>query len=349
MKKALIFGILSPILAIVLALGRAYYHYDVWQYPGEDIVLEISPGEGFSSINGKLVRQGIISSGRVFHRACQFQGVMQKFRAGQFKIMGGSTMKEVLDTLLFGKPITTAVTIPEGKNLYEIAKILENSLVIERASDFISLAKNKDFIKNLGIHGDNAEGYLYPETYNFTPNQKAEAIIRAMVDQFKNKTKNLSLKKEHLTPYEIITLASIVEKETGAKHERPMIAGVFFNRLHKKMRLQSDPTTIYGIWESYKGNLKKDHLLQVTPYNTYKIPALPVGPICNPGLEAIKAVLNPESHSYLYFVSQNDGTHIFTKTYEDHKKAVEDYQINRKNREGKSWRDLSKKENSKAL
>lgn len=138
----------------------------------------------------------------------------------------------------------------------------------------------------------------------------------------------------------MIVLASIVEKETGAKVERPTIAGVFHNRLNKRMRLQSDPTTIYGIWERYKGNIRKSDLLEETPYNTYKIPSLPVGPICNPSLEAIKAVIKPEEHNYLFFVSKNDGTHVFTEKYSDHNSAVNEFQKNSKSREGKSWRNL---------
>src|SRR5690606_32241454 len=115
---------------------------------------------------------------------------------------------------------------------------------------------------------------------------------------------------------------------------------VFTNRLKKKMRLQSDPTTIYGIWSRYKGNIRKSDLLEETPYNTYKIPALPTGPISNPSLEAIRAVLAPEEHEYLFFVSKNDGTHVFSKTYKDHSRAVDDFQKNSRAREGKSWRDL---------
>jgi len=139
----------------------------------------------------------------------------------------------------------------------------------------------------------------------------------------KKKTKNLSFQTAplNLKKNEVITLASVVEKETGAAWERPKIAGVFLNRLKKRMRLQSDPTTIYGIYEGFNGNLRKRHLLEMTPYNTYKIPALPIGPIANPGTEAIKAVLRPDSHSYLYFVSKNDGTHVFSKTYKDQKSS----------------------------
>jgi UPF0755 protein len=135
----------------------------------------------------------------------------------------------------------------------------------------------------------------------------------------------------------------MVEKETGDNSERPIIAGVFFNRLKIKMRLQSDPTTIYGKFESYSGNLKRSDLLTPSAYNTYTIPALPIGPISNPGIESINAVLNPAQHKYLYFVSQNDGTHIFSETYEKHNNAVVKWQKNAKNREGRSWRDHNNK------
>src|SRR6185312_975952 len=135
----------------------------------------------------------------------------------------------------------------------------------------------------------------------------------------------------------------IIEKETGAPQERPMISSVFHNRLRKRMKLQSDPTTIYGIWKRYDGNIHKSDLSTQNPYNTYFVPALPVGPISNPGREAIRAALNPATSDYLYFVSHNDGTHEFSTTYENHTKAVKKFQLDAKARAGKSWRDLYKK------
>ena len=139
-------------------------------------------------------------------------------------------------------------------------------------------------------------------------------------------TKNIRNINSNLTWHQIITLASIVEKETGVASERGVIAGVFYNRLKKRMRLQSDPTTIYGIFPTFDGNLRKKDLLQHTPYNTYKIKGLPPGPIANPGLDAINAAISPDRHTYLYFVSKNNGTHIFSKNYKDHRKAVNYYQ-----------------------
>jgi len=160
-----------------------------------------------------------------------------------------------------------------------------------------------------------------------------------MVNQFNKKFSLVDFQLTTLNPRQVLILASIVEKETGDKKERPMIAGVFLNRLKLKMRLQSDPTTIYGKFEEYNGNLSKKDLLTPTEYNTYTIPALPIGPICNPGIEAINAVLKPIDHKYLYFVSQNDGTHVFSENYEKHLEAVKRWQLNAKNREGRSWRD----------
>ncbi|MBC98840.1 MAG: aminodeoxychorismate lyase [Halobacteriovoraceae bacterium] len=339
-----VFVLAAPALALFMAGVMIYYMVGVWQYQGKDVVFEVHPGEGFSRINGRLHNQDLISSAKIFHRYAQMNGLMTKFKAGKFEINQGSTMLDVFDTLIHGQSITAPVTIPEGKNLFQISAIMEEEKIIEKgkSSEFISLAKSAQFASQLGIQADRVEGYLYPETYKFTPGSKPEDVIKAMVDVFNEKTKGLDFTAAPLglSKHEVVILASVVEKETGASFERPMIAGVFINRLKKRMRLQSDPTTIYGIWENFNGNLRKKHLLEKTPYNTYKIPALPKGPISNPGLSSIKAVLFPKKHNYLYFVSQNDGTHIFSETYAQHRRAVEKFQKNRRARQGKSWRDL---------
>ena len=145
-----------------------------------------------------------------------------------------------------------------------------------------------------------------------------------------------------MSRHQVVTLASIVEKETGATSERPLISSIFHNRLRKHMRLQSDPTTIYGMWDRYAGKIHKSDLSTFSVYNTYTIPALPVGPIANPGKEAIHAALYPAQSDYLFFVSHNDGTHEFTRSYGEHTRAVGKFQLDPKAREGKSWRDLKK-------
>jgi UPF0755 protein len=335
-----VFLIGAPLLALALTAGQVYYLISVWNYQGPEVIFEVKPGEGFSSINGRLAHQGLIPSAKIFHRYAQVNDLMGKFKAGQYKIESGLTMTQVLETLISGKSITVNVTIPEGKNLFEIASILQKAGVTNK-DEFIAKAMDEAFVRKLEIPAERVEGYLYPETYRFTPGSSAEHVIRSMVALFNQKMSDMDFEAapRGLTRHEVITLASVVEKETGAPEERPIIAGVFHNRLAKKMRLQSDPTTIYGIWDQYNGNLRKQHLLEFTPYNTYKVPALPKGPICNPGREAILAVLSPQQHSYYYFVSQNDGTHIFTATYKEHLEAVNRFQKDPNARKGKSWRD----------
>lgn len=338
-----VFIIAAPLLSFSLAGIKVYYDISIWTYSGESQIFEVKSGEGFSSINARLKNKNIISSAKIFYRYAKINNYMTSFKAGKFEIKNGSNMLDVFDTLLKGQAITQDVTIPEGKNLFEIASILQENKIIKNKDEFIKLSKDKDFLQKLGLNHDRVEGYLYPDTYHFNSNTPVEIVIKTMITTFKNKTSELQFENNPmgLTSHQVLILASIVEKETGAGSERPRIAGVFYNRLKKRMRLQSDPTTIYGIYEEFNGNLRKRHLLQKTPYNTYKIPALPKGPISNPGMASLKAVINPEVHNYLYFVSQNDGTHVFTATYKEHLQAVNKYQKNPANREGKSWRDLN--------
>lgn len=338
-KKIFLFLFAAPLLAVLMASFQLYYILDIQTYDGKTETFTINSGEGFSSINYRLRKNRFISNANVFHRYNQVTNQMTKFKAGQYEIKTGSTMLDIIGILTSGKSIASSITIPEGKNLYEIAKILATKNIIKER-EFIDLAKSSVFAEEMSIPGETVEGYLYPDTYRFSKNTTARKVIQRMIQVFRERTSSLDIASSTYNLHQIVTLASIVEKETGAKHERPRIAGVFHNRLKKKMRLQSDPTTIYGIFENFNGNLRKKHLLEKTPYNTYRISGLPKGPISNPGIESLKAVINPEIHNYLYFVSQNDGTHVFSTNYKDHQSAVRKYQLIRKNRKGKSWRDL---------
>lgn len=337
-KKILYIGLLSSLL-IIGTLGTYFYSIFNKTYNGPDVTFTVQTGDTFGKVNQRLYEAGLIPDKRLFHYYARHKNILTKLRAGDFTILSGSNLIKVLDTLIYGQPNLKSVTVPEGKNMYEIAKLISTA-GITNEKDFLEATQNRQIISELNIDAINLEGYLYPETYRFAAQTSGKEVVVAMVELFKNRTRHLDFNHPFLNKHQIIILASMVEKETGAKFERPAIAGVFTNRLKKKMRLESDPTTIYGIWERYKGNIKKSDLLEITPYNTYKIPALPIGPIANPSLEAIKAVLNPESHEYLFFVSRNDGTHVFTKKYSDHSRAVNDFQKNSKARQGKSWRDL---------
>lgn len=337
--KKLVISLFTIGLACVLLIFFYAYSQINSEYSGPETYFTVNSGEGFSSVNYRLKKEKIISNARAFHYYTKFKGDLGNIKAGTYKIADGTSMIEILTALTSGVGVLTRVTIPEGKNLYEIGKILEDKKVTTY-SDFVAAAKDQDVVKRLGITAPSLEGYLFPETYNFAPNTPAPQVVATFLRQFQSKVASLNLTTTTLTPHEVIILASIVEKETGAKWERPTIAGVYLNRLKKRMRLQADPTTIYGIWENYNGNLKRSHLLEKTDYNTYKMSGLPLGPIANPSLAAIKAVLAPKEHNFLYFVSKNDGTHVFTPTYKDHQKAVDYWQKNRARRTGTSWRDL---------
>lgn len=344
-KQLLIFLVLAPLLGIFMAGMKIYYDLHIKTYDGEEQSFTITPGETFGSVNYRLYEAGLIGSKRLFHRYSQARGIMTDFKSGDYLIKPQTTMAEMIEIFLSGRSITIPISIPEGKNLYEIGQMMEDA-GFTTYKDFVKWAKDESYLQELNIEGATAEGYLFPETYRFPKKISAKRIISTMVNQYKTQTKDLdfshsTLKSEH----EVITLASVVEKETGASWERPMIAGVFQNRLVKGMRLQSDPTIIYGIYEEFNGNLTRRMINQTTPYNTYRISGLPQGPIANPGLDAIKAVLSPEEHSYLYFVSKNDGTHVFSETYKQHLKAVNYWQKTPANRRGKSWRDLNESQN----
>lgn len=259
------------LLGLVTLGGYLGYSY-TQTYQGPDANFVVENGDTFGRINQRLYTQGLISNKRLFHYLAKYQQVMTKFRAGSYTIPSGSNMNGVLSTLVYGQPNLTSITIPEGKNMYEIAKLF-NLSGITSETDFLSVVQNPDFISMLEISAPSLEGYLYPETYRFAPNTPARTVVKTMIDLFNRKTQKIDFSHPFLNKHQIIILASVVEKETGAKIERPAIAGVFTNRLKKRMRLESDPTTIYGIWKRYTGNIKKADLLEYTPYNTYKVPA----------------------------------------------------------------------------
>lgn len=337
-KNTLILLVGAPLFAFFLIAIRVYYSAVVWQYEGPDVNFTIAPNEKFAAINSRLSNEHLISSARLFHRYSQLKGVLNKFRSGTYVIKHNSNLLDVYRTLILEKSQALLFTIPEGKNMFEIGKMLEENS-ITKYDEFIKLTRDKTFLHELGIDADSIEGYLYPESYDFAPNLPAKTVIKMMVKEYHKKIDSLDFSSSMLSPRQVLILASMVEKETGDKKERPVIAGVFYNRLKLKMRLQSDPTTIYGKFEQYNGNLTKKDLLTPTEYNTYTIPALPKGPICNPGILALEATLHPDPNRYLYFVSQNDGTHIFSESYEKHLEAVKKWQLNPKNREGRSWRN----------
>ncbi|MBF0299038.1 MAG: endolytic transglycosylase MltG [Oligoflexia bacterium] len=338
-KKFIPFILIGTLFCVFIYI---YYYIYIWEYSGVDKFFEVKEGEAFSKINYKLKQEAIVADARIFYRYVQVMDAITSIKNGVYVIPSGTNMQKLLEILTIGDLNAISVTIPEGKNIYEIGDILEQNN-ITKAKVFIEKAKDKRFLESIGIHASIAEGFLYPNTYKFSRNVSVETIIKSMNREFNKRIKEVDFSNSPLSFSDTLVLASIVEKETSIAKERPIIAGVFLNRLSKKMRLQSDPSTIYGIFENYDGNLRKDDLHKANPYNTYKISALPPTPICNPGIASIKAVIKADKHSYLYFVSKNDGTHIFSIDYNHHINNVNCYQKNPENRKNKSWRNLKQK------
>jgi UPF0755 protein len=294
-----------------------------------EVAVVIPPDLFFPAIEKKLIEAEIITRDCRFLMAARLMGVANTLKAGEYIFSPGITPYLVLRELHKGSMVQRPITIPEGANLKQIAKLLGDGGWLKE-NRFLELSHDREFINKLGLELDSLEGYLFPDTYLFERGgQDAETIIKVLVAKMREVLAETGaesgLPDVNLNVHDILTLASIVEKETGQTLERPMIARVFLNRLQKGMRLQTDPTVIYGI-ENFDGNLTRRHLKEFTPYNTYLIQGLPPGPIGNPGRAAINAVLQPAEGSYYYFVSKNDGSHYFSTSLADHNRAVHKYQ-----------------------
>ncbi len=290
----------------------------------------IPPGTSFKEIANLLANRGLIKSKLGFTLEAYRLGVIDKLKAGEYELAPNLSPAEILRRLAAGKVVTHFVTIPEGYNLYEIARLLDKAGLCPR-EEFLTLARDPSFLKELGLPGPTAEGFLFPDTYAFSRGLSCRAIMASMVRRFWEVWKDFAPRAEELglSLKDVITLASIVEKEAVLPRERPLIAGVFWNRLKRGMPLQADPTVRYATKKFYR-RLRKRDLKTRNPYNTYLYRGLPPGPICNPGRDSIRAVLYPAKTDYLYFVAKGDGTHHFSRTLREHERAVDLYQRKRR-------------------
>jgi len=294
-------------------------------------IFSIEPGQSLAVIAQNLKNESIISNNTYFKLFVKYLKAEKKLQAGEYVLSASKSPEQILDIFVKGKVKLYRITIPEGMNINETASIVETANFC-RQEDFIALCHDKTFILSFGIKAASLEGYLFPDTYFFPKNTSCQAVITNMVAHFNTiftKEWQEQAKTMGFSVHDIVILASIIEKETGDAQERPLISSVFHNRLKKNMRLESDPTVIYGI-KNFDGNIKRKHLSMATPYNTYQIKGLPSGPIANPGALSLLAALNPAHTEYLFFVSKKDTTHQFSKTIHEHNKAVEQYQLRKK-------------------
>jgi UPF0755 protein len=354
-------------LIVLGIVGAAAFGLWVWDYaitPGpvlsdaaprsaavtEEGTVIIPAGSGLRSIRAILTEAEVIDDDIRFLLLGRILDISRHLKAGEYRFKSDMTPMQVLRQLEAGMTVRWPVTIPEGSNIYDVADILARGGWVER-EDFVSLVRNQEFIGGLGLVVESLEGYLFPDTYYLVRGQQAGEIIRMMVGRLQQVMARLcddfvsgfeadahlactAHLSRAMTFHELLTLASIVEKETGQAGERPLVASVFLNRLSQGMRLQADPTVVYGLLPQFAGRLTRNDLRAETPYNTYVVKGLPPTPIANPGRATLEAVLNPASASYLYFVSKNDGSHQFSSTLQEHNQAVDLYQRRKKTVKG---------------
>ncbi len=313
--------------------GANIYFLGPAEVPGREAVVLIRPGMTLPSIARELETQGLIRNAQAFVLLAKLHGHMASARAGEFLLSSGWPPQEILRIITTTSGIQHKVVVREGLPWWTAAKLFEAENLTDRES-FEQASKNATLLQKYAIPAASAEGYLFPETYQLPRGQadNGTAVVEAMLKEFDRQAKKLwpqgpppadELKR-------IVILASLVERETGDAAERPRIAGVFLNRLKLGMRLQCDPTTIYGLGPSFDGDLKRVHLEDAgNPYNTYAHAGLPPGPICSPGLASLQAALYPEVHDYIYFVAKGDGTHEFSATLDEHNRAVNRFQRHR--------------------
>lgn len=297
----------------------------------ETMLFEVKKGDSVSKIINNLVEKKIVDNKLFLKIMVKLKGGDRSILHGFYLIKKDDSLESLWMHFLRGEVERYKVVIPEGYNIYQIAEVIENQQLGNKKR-FTQLAQDKKFIKSLGLNLPTLEGYLFPSKYFFNPLTKEEEIIKEMVQKtFYVLTKELKVFQKYpkVDIHNLLILASLVEKEAKVKEELPIIAAVFKNRLHKKMKLQCDPTVIYGK-KRFDGNITKADLRANNPYNTYVRYGLPPTPIANPSKEAILSVLNPANVDYLYFVSKNDGTHFFSNNLKDHNRAVYVYQKRKK-------------------
>jgi UPF0755 protein len=294
------------------------------------LFLNVEKGESAATISQNLKDKGIIKRRWAFLVGYKICFPSQSLKAGEYAFMLPASLKEILSILVEGRVRLHPITIPEGLTRSEIAQHLQDFHIVD-AEYFLQASEDPSPIMTLDSEADSLEGYLFPETYHFPKGIHAEEIVSSMLFQFRgvfNEEWKRRAEEIGMTIREIVILASLIEKETSLPEERELVSAVFHNRLKKGMKLDCDPTIIYALKQDgmFQGRLRTKDLKFDSPFNTYLNPGLPPGPIANPGRETLRAALYPATEDYLFFVSKNDGSHQFSRTFREHQNAVNTYQ-----------------------
>lgn len=348
MKKILVaLSALALIAVLIVIFAFNKFANQASSSDPTEVIYEVQQGKSFQMIARELEEKNLIKNAQIFSIYAKVTGLAGKMRVGEYSLRRSMLPSEILKTINSGKSIGRLFTVPEGMNIFEISEAYEKQ-GFGTQEQFMSLIKDRKLIKEyLGKDIETLEGYLFPETYSLTKYTDTKTLILNMLKKFDSVWKEIEeeAQKTSMTKHEIVTLASIIEKETGAPEERPLISSVFHNRMNRGMMLQTDPTVLYGkalATGKMIISITRADLLTPTKYNTYVIKGLPPGPIANPSKEALLAAIKPATSEYLFFVSENEGRHTFSKTYQEHAAAVKKHQLNPKAREGKSWRNMKK-------
>ncbi|MFP4496684.1 MAG: endolytic transglycosylase MltG [Vulcanimicrobiota bacterium] len=332
LKTVAVILVIALLLALVFALGVGVGFYSLLTpQKGEKVVIEIPKGATGAQVARQLEEKGAINQAFLFRVVMKLSDSGDEMKPGRYEVDPDKNMIQILEQLKKGGGELRLVSIPEGLTLKQVAQLLDEKGIVKK-EEFLITAGEKPFEVN-GKPPASLEGYLLPNTYDFPVYYDSEKTIQTMVDAFNEKAVFQYEKKKDSLPvslslHEVVTLASMVEREAQVEKERAKIANVYYNRLKKGMKMECDATVRYAL-EKFKDYLKYSDLRVDSPYNTYVYTGLPPGPIANPGLESIKATLNPENHNYYYYVRndvKNDGSHIFSKTYAEHNAAIRKYQ-----------------------
>jgi len=331
-KKLLV----AIVLLVVAAGGAGYFLYlrvdePFKGYDADAQDVEIPAGAGTRAIGRQLVEAGVIRDDLTYRLALWSTGDARRLKAGEYRFEKPMTPREVLGKIARGEVDLVNVTFREGLTIADMAGLFE-SQGLGTAAAFREAAANPALIAEIDPAATDLEGYLFPETYAVSRHVQPAQLVKAMVDRFVHvltPEMREAASARNLTVRQLVTLASIVEKETGAGEERPLVAAVYSNRLRIGMGLQCDPTVIYALQRAgrFDGNLRRDDLSFDSPYNTYRYAGLPPGPIAAPGRASLEAAARPADVEYLYFVSRNDGTHAFARTLDEHNRNVQKFQV----------------------
>ena len=319
--------IIITTIRISLSLLLLWYFLCLSVPPGNgSVVRDVSfpPGSGIRTLATELKSAGIIRSSWHFILVTRLRGESHRLKAGDYRLNDAMTPAVILKKLVAGDVDYLKFSLPEGYSIHQAAELLEQKGYFKRL-EFLEKCHDTALLARLGLDEPSAEGYLYPATYNLSRGGNEEQLISQMVGQFEKRYAELKAGGTGgFSRHAVVTLASLIEKEAKSAEEKPLISSVFHNRLRIGMPLQSDPTAVYGV-RAFAGKVTKADIDRPSPYNTYLIKGLPPGPIGNPGADALEAALRPTATQYLYFVARQDGTHQFSRTLEEHNRAVHRY------------------------